>query len=878
VADVDAIASLAVGVEMPNGPAVTAQLDQLAAAGARAEAATNRLGGATDGLTAAQRFLVQNGLQLDAVLARVNGETAALGQQEQLLSNRYEENRAIVLQHMRALEMDAAAQNAAGAAAGVHGLQLGRVNMELGTAIGRFAGVNTAATRFAAMLGGAVTGYGVMIAISLAIVGAVKAYEALTEATRKAREEQEKATQALKDWYDTETRGVAGERQQQLVAAQATLARLTAQYTQLEVVADPTHPATGREPNVVRQQRKQAADDAAKIKTQMDALRAEIAAGQADVTKTLTQANIDQQAERERNLEAIVKSNAATAAERAKATAQLKRDLAEDTALMHQYLASGNPALAGPAAGLAGNIDSITNAFRPTKDQLQTIRKEAQATTDTINSMVKALDGLRKKGSVQYAAPDMTAQIGDLAKMLDAAGPKIERLGDANEKATDKATAAWEKATIKAATYAEEIQKIGASLQTDLVGGIENFATHSLRSFESFATTGASLSHKMVTDITKDLDDLSKKLAVALVTGDNKSVTQLLPSIQQLQAMQKVAGEISAGFSGLSAGAQFGNMVHSASGGAALGAAAGAGQGFATAGPMGALIGGISGLVSGFLSGASAAEQMAQSIADMQRQFKITITTMNEAAGAATSLDVALAKLAESTQQAFAQAIDANGISGTINGKTKQDWEQIQKDAATTAAILKDQFALEQKTTTESLQARLLRAQGNTIAADAMDLQVQQQEERAKLLNSYGLTSDATAAQIANLTATQQATLALLDQVQAQEKIKAATDALTNANENLVQGYKLNLELFKYSPALGPGASPFVPQTPTPVPQGTGPTITSGRPSPANRTIVVPVTLTVDGKVVATTTVTHLETMAQAQYGDSSRWSEVTVQ
>lgn len=845
---------------MSNGPEVAAQLDRVAASAEKAE-------GATAGLTAAQRALMAQGVTLEQVMAAVNGETVNLTAVTGALTNIYDENRAVVLQHIRALEMDAAAEEGAATATGVHGLQLGRVNMELGTAIGRFMGVNTAATRFTAMLGGAVAGYGEMIAISVAIIAVVKAYEALTAATRKAREEQEKATKALKDWYDTEQRGAAGERLQQLTAAEATLTRLTAQYTQLTAVQDAATAAGPHAPNIVVQQGKQAGADAAKIKMQMDALRDQIAAGEADVTKTLTKANIDQQAERERNLAAIVKSDAATSAQRASAREQLKRDLAEDAALMRQYLQSGNPALAGPAAALAGNIAAGNAALdapgKAAARDAALARREINGVMDDFAHRIKGTH-VELSGYTQAMLASATAAE-QLGKMLNADVPVIDKVAAANEDAIRKAN--------------ELIQKIQQTLHADLVSGVDTILTRGLKTFPDFLNSVSDLSGKMTTKIADDIQTLNDK-AVQLRANHQDAAAHELETqagvlqaqLDQLAPIAKQLGQISAGFG---IGSTIGQMSASPAVGALAGGAAGAAEGFIAAGPMGALVGGLSGLIGGFLSGATAAQQLAASVADMQRQFKITILTMNEAAGASTSLDVALAKLDESTKQAFAAALDADGV--LHMDKLKQDWAQIQKDAAATAAILKAQYALDQKTQTESLQARLLRAKGDTVAADALDLQVQQQQERAKLLESYGLTPDATAAQIATLTAAQQATLALLDQVQAQEKLKAAIDAVNQANENLTDGYKLNLALYKYSPALG--GSPLSPTLPTPTPQGgTGVSASTGRPTVAQPSaIVVPVTLTLDGKVVATSTVRQLQKVSQAQFGTTEKWSDVVV-
>src|SRR4051812_11704966 len=76
--------------------------------------------------------------------------------------------RRMALLEVEAVKMDAAMRTGA-ASTGLHGLQLGRLNAELGTFIGRATGANTAATRLAAQVGGAVGGYGAMIGVMVGI-------------------------------------------------------------------------------------------------------------------------------------------------------------------------------------------------------------------------------------------------------------------------------------------------------------------------------------------------------------------------------------------------------------------------------------------------------------------------------------------------------------------------------------------------------------------------------------------------------------------------------------------------------------------------------------------------------------------------------------
>lgn len=236
------LATLGVRVTQQGVAETTTSLNALTGASEKAEASTQRL----TTVTAAQAAEMERkygitakmlGVQVEETQATVASTTAT------------EANRAMLVAHAQAIAMDEAAtrkmalaqmeaiamNEKLGQSTAVHGLQLGRVNMELGTAIGRFTGVNSAATRFVAMLGGATAGYGIMIGISVAVVAVVKAYDALMASTRKAKEEQDKLTESLQKWYDTKRNGESGARTNdvsavsaQLIADQKELAKASA--------------------------------------------------------------------------------------------------------------------------------------------------------------------------------------------------------------------------------------------------------------------------------------------------------------------------------------------------------------------------------------------------------------------------------------------------------------------------------------------------------------------------------------------------------------------------------------------------------------------------------------------------------------------------
>jgi hypothetical protein len=96
-----------------------------------------------------------------------------------------------------ATQRSAAAHTEAAVATGAHSFQLGRLNMELGTAIGRLTGTNTALTRLGAMIGGNALGFPQMIASMAAIGGLIWVFEKLTGRIGEAAKEQKKFNEEL---------------------------------------------------------------------------------------------------------------------------------------------------------------------------------------------------------------------------------------------------------------------------------------------------------------------------------------------------------------------------------------------------------------------------------------------------------------------------------------------------------------------------------------------------------------------------------------------------------------------------------------------------------------------------------------------------------
>jgi hypothetical protein len=145
------------------------------------------------------------------------------------------------------------------------------------------------------------------------------------------------------------------------------------------------------------------------------------------------------------------------------------------------------------------------------------------------------------------------------------------------------------------------------------------------------------------------------------------------------------------------------------------------------------------------------------------------------------------------------------------------------------------------------LRVRLLEAQGNTLAADAMRLQLAQQREYADAVKNGA----------------DPATLALLAQVQAQEKLTAATNKANGAALNMVQGYKLQAAIFD---AMAP-RGPIVP--PPSAPRSTPTTGTSGGNGSGDE---APFVFVLDGEIVARTVVKRGKANAPRNGASATEW------
>jgi hypothetical protein len=274
------VATLDIKVSLKDGQVVAQQLDKITASSKQAEAAAAKLTSTVTSQSSAGRIssseMADRVKRYDEMIAKMNQTTES-----------YYESRAGIVQHSRALELDAKMAQQAAGAQGLHGLQVGRVNQEIGTFIGRITDSNTALSRLVAQIGGAAAGYGPMIAAMGAVAGLIWIYDKMTEGAKKATEEQKKLTDELVKWYETQRGGETGKRIEQIEATSKSLAdqqkQLDALNKSLEALKNNYNAKTGlRDEGSIATTTEQISKLTAKMSEERNA----ITAGNADIVKS----------------------------------------------------------------------------------------------------------------------------------------------------------------------------------------------------------------------------------------------------------------------------------------------------------------------------------------------------------------------------------------------------------------------------------------------------------------------------------------------------------------------------------------------------------------------------------------------------------------
>jgi hypothetical protein len=663
-----------------------------------------------------------------------------------------------------AAEKTVIAQQAAGAASGTHGLQLGRVNGELGTFAGRLLGVNTASTRLVAQIGGAVAGYGVMIAVLGGVAIAIEVVEKLAGYNKHAAEEQERLTQSLEKWYDTERRGIAGERIQQIEAEIASLRKLNDEYLKLRQNA----PAAG-----IGGEGGATIDIGAILAPQNEKKLHEggnaLLAAQREVTAKLEEQQVSA-------LASLVANHRATEAEQERANQAL---IFFQKRLRDNLNIQGDQTATLPErAQIAAMVDELNNALHPVKDLRDAQRELAQE----LKNVADAMDRIQK--SLKDTDPEWTLNrrnyeqiIADL-KELNAVASQVGAIGARNKAATDAEDKARKDRLDKEQKYQEDLRKIWRD-------GIGSIVTDGMKSFQDFSEDAYRL------------------------------FTRLM---DRMKAAGKDSG-LGYNLLGLGAAAVGGYSVGSSSGSAMTGIIGGTITGaLATGNPIGALVGGLSGLIGGLIGGSAAAKQRKEAEDQLRDSLTQSLTKIRVQMGQLPEIEGQIAD-AQAQFAARAKQID-DAYSGkknqtereqllAANSKLEQEyiaWLRKQDEATKAATKAAEEAAAAQQALADAqknasaqgnYQLRFLNATGQSDAAFNLGQQLEIDQAIADGLDaiSIRLLTQAQTAEKAQREQQKQTAL-LTDQLSAAQQ---QYDALKGVVDNLT-AFKSSLAIGQYSP------------------------------------------------------------------------------
>jgi hypothetical protein len=427
-------------------------------------------------------------------------------------------------------------------------------------------------------------------------------------------------------------------------------------------------------------------------------------------------------------------------------------------------------AKAGPAAGgIAAPGSELSQA------SIDAARKQHYANLDLIRDAEQALVLAGMEGVAQQK---QRIEFDATNKAIDAQRRSLDALHPLTGKLLDETLNAIE---------AEKNLKVAAVERAELLGALKDFAS----GLDSLFRSGL----QSVTAYFEKVYDLFMKLRTRMEKAGKGSGSFF-------EALGLGSSAIAGGLAGFQVGQSMysdshgttGNYVRGALGGAASGALAGAAIA-GPIGPIGAAVGALAGFTGGILGVSSAAKEARKRMEDMQRALAIGMEGL-KAAVSGDQLGIAIAQINAEREQKRREYEDAYA-GGRNEVERYRLIDEMNRLEDRRIQLLKEEYSIQQSRQFEDLQARLLAAQGHTQEAEAMRLMLAQQREREDLIKSFGIEIDASEA----------STLALLDQVQAQEKLKKATDAASASALNMVQGYKLQATIFGAITARSPSGA-----------------------------------------------------------------------
>lgn len=682
----------------------TKATNNLAVAGDRATVSTKKL---SDGMSASERAVLD---QLKAIEQNTRS-LGQLGQTHVKVGHAAEEHAFATGKAIRALE-----------GLSVEALGANHQMATLGVVMGEFAAGNIA-----------------VIAGLAAVAAAAGAYEILAEEGKKAKEEQEKLTKALSDWYDKLSEGRAGDFPKQIDAMKKKVIELREEVDKLNgggvkgaVTAAGsiglagwlrvlTSGASGGAGQFAIEAAKSIGASTKAINDGTNAITAATEA--AKINATVAALEVEKQ-------RALATAFGATQGELEALGIEYDRQIAN--------VKSANDAR-GTELGLIRRQNDETAALKTVTatfaDTILRVREE-----DGAKGFVSITESLKNLQPVVVGTTSLVSALNDSLRMqevkqsIKTVAPEIQKtvlaIGAANDKQTRDQTDEDAKRLHAAQKYQDDI----AAIWRDGVGKI--------------TTDGFKSYHDFFEDVFQMFSSLMKRMQ------------------EEAERLNVDPGVLSKGL-GLGAAAIGGGMSGYASGSASTGILSGALAGGSIAGPWGAAIGGLAG-AAGALFGAAKAQQEA---ADAQRQaFEsayASLIQMNVQAGTSSARAGAVVAARTAADQLYDTINKAlPGLANQI--EREKELAQVRLDETAIVAKINEGYRLKEAMDQQGLQLQILQLQGRD--DDARSLQHAIELEQAL--------SDSRSAEYIALLKTKQA---LEDTIAATNKANAAFFAMADA-------------------------------------------------------------------------------------------------
>ncbi len=542
---------------------------------------------------------------------------------------------------------------------------------------------------------GALSTIGVMAGIAAVTYG----WQKWTEEARRAREEQEKLTASLRDWYEAQRNGEAGARQLQVRATQSLITQQESSIRGLEGQLE--SPFTQRDIAETERIRRRIAELQGLIREE----RAQIAAGNSDIARTISEGDVQRRNAEASSLASLITGHRATEQERARAL----RVLQEQQALFVAY--SRPPEGTTDAvrqffleqrAQIAQSARSLEEALNPKPERVaaparSTEAPERQAVVDALTRQLEALRRLNTESALadqrardqiillgtegvarelltnrlkaeeqatqargQYSGVALSERLRAIederqlnderakakAILTDQAAAQrfvTEAVRDANDVAERNAKTTHDGLQDGLKLYQQsqrEAENLSNTLEHTLLQSVVRLATSGGVSFQSFVGVVEQGAVRMTEAIARSVANQTAIRDEAIRTNvqhqKDADIQIINEQIAHFKQLQQIAGGLGAAATGASFGYNLGRSTGDRGIGALGGAVGGALAGNELLPGWGAVIGGFTGVIGGLFGASEAQKEAAEQFRQAIRAWENSTQKFLLAAGGST--------------------------------------------------------------------------------------------------------------------------------------------------------------------------------------------------------------------------------------------------